>query len=503
MSTLTKKSIVSKFRIANSDKEFIKEFIVLSIPLWLQYMLNNIMYILDNVMVSSLCSEAVSAVGIMFSLNGIPYKAVTGLLLGSRAFTLKALRTSDEVLYKKTTSLRFILVLIIAGVYIALMNSPLINLVLDQYTKSEDSLLDTDLIRTFAIQYGSVISIQFMFSSISRTLLSSLKELGKGKNLIPVTITSTVLGVFFNWVLIGGNLGFPELGVRGAAVASLISSLVEILFYIVVIKRENAKDRQNSINNAGNTNSNNGIMLEPKDILINMFKWDSSSIQYLFNIVKHCVPIVISYIARHYVVVYIQQCYSTYSVEHLTAMNITTTVVEFLFLIGNAVSEGANIILSKRSDTIESKRRNIKILRRFMFNVCLCIIPVVIALGVFAINYVYNVTTEIVYYGEVFIFMYSILYTIEICSNIDFHSLMNLQKTKEITIINCISYMILDFPLSLILSNLLHVNVYIMFVVLKGCSLIRLIYSRVQVNYYYSDTYNNSIKETDKEKSKD
>ncbi|MBW2060323.1 MAG: MATE family efflux transporter [Deltaproteobacteria bacterium] len=68
--------------------------------------------------------------------------------------------------------------------------------------------------------------------------------LGRGKTLyvMTVSIAGTIINMFFNYVLIFGSLGFPEMGVTGAAIATLISTLfIFTVFSILVFRSAHEK----------------------------------------------------------------------------------------------------------------------------------------------------------------------------------------------------------------------------------------------------------------------
>ena len=61
---------------------------------------------------------------------------------------------------------------------------------------------------------------------------SSLREIGKVKVPLVISIIATCLNTVCNWILIYGNLGAPRLEVRGAAIATVIARSVEALIFI-------------------------------------------------------------------------------------------------------------------------------------------------------------------------------------------------------------------------------------------------------------------------------
>ena len=74
--------------------------------------------------------------------------------------------------------------------------------------------------------------------TFSMCVASSLRDMGKVKTPLVVTVVATLTNTLFNWLLIYGNLGFPRLGVRGAALATVIARIVEFAIFAAVYVRE-------------------------------------------------------------------------------------------------------------------------------------------------------------------------------------------------------------------------------------------------------------------------
>jgi len=101
--------------------------------------------------------------------------------------------------------------------------------------------LDQDpLIVPLAQEYLRIIG----FSSLPMLLFLALKHYADGfEDVLPGMVVMGILvgaNIFFNWILINGKLGFPELGLNGAGWATLISrtiGFISILVYILIAKR--------------------------------------------------------------------------------------------------------------------------------------------------------------------------------------------------------------------------------------------------------------------------
>ena len=93
-----------------------------------------------------------------------------------------------------------------------------------------------------AILDEGVRYIRIMFAvgipmTVSVCIATSMRDMGKVKIPLVVTAVATLTNTLFNWLMIYGNIGFPALGVRGAAYASVIARTLEFVIFIVIYIR--------------------------------------------------------------------------------------------------------------------------------------------------------------------------------------------------------------------------------------------------------------------------
>ena len=106
-------------------------------------------------------------------------------------------------------------------------------------------LLNIDAILTFcgtntdthqdAVTYLSIIISGIIFNVIQMSINSAQRGSGNTKITMRTNIVSNTINVLGNWLLIGGHLGFPALGVRGAAIATVFGSFVASIMSILSI----------------------------------------------------------------------------------------------------------------------------------------------------------------------------------------------------------------------------------------------------------------------------
>ncbi|NQX98150.1 MAG: MATE family efflux transporter [Flavobacteriales bacterium] len=84
-----------------------------------------------------------------------------------------------------------------------------------------------------SLNYLSYRSFGIFFAYINFVFIAFYVGTTKTKILMPITIVMMLSNVFLDYSLIFGNFGFPKMGIKGAALASVISEAVALLFFII------------------------------------------------------------------------------------------------------------------------------------------------------------------------------------------------------------------------------------------------------------------------------
>lgn len=224
-------SFIKKFV---GDKAFYKMTLTVAVPIMIQNFITNFVSMLDNLMVGSLGTEQMSGVSIVNQLIFVFGLAVFGALSGAGIFTAQFYGKNDNdgirytLRYKLIVSI--LLFVIALGIFL-LFDDFLINL----YLHENDGSGNIELTLNYAKDYLKVILLGLLPFCIAQIFSSTLRETGETVAPMMAGFIAVVSNCAFNWVLIFGKLGFPALGVVGAAIATVISRYVEcgiILFYV-------------------------------------------------------------------------------------------------------------------------------------------------------------------------------------------------------------------------------------------------------------------------------
>ena len=201
------------------DKSFYKNLFVLAIPIALQNLVTFSVNLADNVMVSSLGDAAVSG---MYMGNQIQ----TLLQVFSGGIEGAILILAAQYWGKRdTASIRKIVAI---GIRFSLIVGALLTTICALFPASVIRLFtaDSQTIETGA-KYLGIVCFSYLFFCITQSMIAAMRSVEVARIGLYVSCCSLVTNVGLNYVLIFGKLGFPELGIEGAAIATLIARIAE------------------------------------------------------------------------------------------------------------------------------------------------------------------------------------------------------------------------------------------------------------------------------------
>lgn len=183
--------------------------------------------LVDSLMVSSLGSYAVAAVGLTtqpkfvgLSLFFAVNVALSALVARRRGEGKQ--QEANRILY---TALLFIVAAaVVLSIAFVVFASPIIALC-GSAPETHDS----------AVAYFRIIMGGMIFNCIQMGINSAQRGAGNTKITMRTNITSNTVNIIFNYLLIGGNFGFPALGIEGAAIATVLGTVVACVMSIMSI----------------------------------------------------------------------------------------------------------------------------------------------------------------------------------------------------------------------------------------------------------------------------
>lgn len=214
------------------NRKFYSSALKVMIPVVIQQLINTLFNMVDNLMVGSLDINglAMSAV----TVANKPYTVFWGFFFGMSGAA--GLMISQYFGAKDNRTCQGLLVLqMIIGSVAALT----VGLALALFPEQIMRIFVTDP-RTIELgmDYLKIIWISYIPTAISNIFVYSNRAIGQNKVSMLVSMLAMGVNALCNFVLIFGKLGFPALGVTGAAIGTLIARVVEMTIYLVMLAKK-------------------------------------------------------------------------------------------------------------------------------------------------------------------------------------------------------------------------------------------------------------------------
>ena len=213
-----------KFTALFNDRQFYRSLFTIALPIMFQNFINSAVNMLDTVMIGRLGTVEIAAVGLGNQVFFLYNLALFGLCSGASIFTAQFWGRRDIAGIRRNTGLCLILALAGAGlVTIAVSMAP--ERIIGVYSR------DSAVIAAGAA-YLRVLAPSFIPFGISMVFMHTLRSVEKVKIAMTATFIALSINAVLNYLLIFGVGPFPALGVRGAAAATVVSRIAEMLILL-------------------------------------------------------------------------------------------------------------------------------------------------------------------------------------------------------------------------------------------------------------------------------
>ncbi|WP_295419469.1 MATE family efflux transporter [Sulfurovum sp.] len=206
-----------------------QKILKLSVPAAINSLMDMLQVITDLVMVGRLSAFAVAAVGLGLQSLMFVFAVLTLLHVGTSALLSRFVGAGrmKRASMGLSTLLRFAFMLslpVMAGWYFVASNIYVWFGTAPEVVQLGES-------------YVQMLTWMMPFVFMKLVFVSALNSAGDTKTPMKVKTGSIILNVILNYLLIFGHFGFPELGVLGAAVGTVIVNFLEFLVYVILYLR--------------------------------------------------------------------------------------------------------------------------------------------------------------------------------------------------------------------------------------------------------------------------
>lgn len=203
------------------EKQFYISLIAISVPIALQNLIGFGLSMMDTVMLGEFGESQISA----SSIANQPYFVFTlflfGLCSGACVLTAQYWGKKDMESIGKILAIALkaaVICSVIFGALVVIFPESVMSI----YTP------DKEVIRLGA-EYLRIVGISYIISGISTTYLYLQRSVENVKIPLLINFCSFMVNLVLNWILIFGELGFPQMQIVGSAIATLIARIVELI----------------------------------------------------------------------------------------------------------------------------------------------------------------------------------------------------------------------------------------------------------------------------------
>ena len=433
------------------DKPFYRRIIAISVPIMVQNGLTNFVNLLDNVMVGALGTESMSGVSIVNQFVFIFNLLVFGAVSAGGIFAAQYHGLGDTDGVRNTFRFKFLMNLFISVVAIAVFirfDDELISTFLHSGEGGEE--LDLTLTLSEGKRYLKIFLVGLIPYAVTQVYASTLRETEETK----IPMYASMLALFSNLALNSLFIFVLDMGVRGAAIATVISRFAELFFMAGVTHSKRRKYQFV----AGVYSSfkipkslMRGIIIRGIPLMANEFLWSLS--MTLRN-----------------------QAYSTRGLDAVAAVNISGVIINLINVIYMSLGASIAIIVGERlgSGNIEDAKNSAKKMLAFSVFAAICSGVIMAAVAPFfpriyettanarsLATYMTLVTAALIPF---FSFSYSAYFTIRTGGRVLLTFILD----------SGIMWMVI-VPVALILSNFTDISIRWLYLICQGAEEIKLI----------------------------
>lgn len=301
------------------DRDFYAQVVAVVVPIIIQNTVSNVVSLLDNVMVGRVGTLQMSAVAIVNQLLFVFNLCIFGGLAGAGIFATQYAGAHDDKGVRDCFRVKWMIALsMLACALVVLIAFP--KRLIGMYLAQETAQADAAATLGFGVDYLTVMLWGLLPFGVSQVYASTLREVGETRLPMFASVAAILVNLVFNYFLIFGKCGFPELGVTGAAIATVLSRYVETA--VIVVYTHMKSHHFGFIRGAYRS------LRVPKPLMI--------------SILRRGTPLLVNEFLWSSGMAVLLQCYSVRGLDVVAACNIATTVsnlfkVVFLSM-GNAVA---------------------------------------------------------------------------------------------------------------------------------------------------------------------
>lgn len=313
------------------DRTFLKEVLTIALPISFQQLINASLNMLDVLMVGQLGETSIAALGLSNQVFFVFILLLFGLTSGMAIFTAQFWGKGEIDPIRKVLGMSITTASIIALIF-TLATTIFPHKVLGFYTD------DSNVIE-IGTQYLSIVGLSYIAVAIATSYIATLRSIQLVKITVIATVSALIFKTIVGYILIFGHFGFPELGVRGAAIGTASGWTLELILILIFVYAQKTPLAANPLT---------------------FFTFDFS---FLTRVLRTTLPALANEMFWSFGITTYNAIYAHISTDSIAAIQVNATIEELGFVVfmglGNAcaVMVGNRIGAGKKEEAYETVRR--------------------------------------------------------------------------------------------------------------------------------------------------
>lgn len=441
-----------------ADKKFYKTLLAIVIPIILQQFITQFVSLVDNLMIGNVGNSEMTGVSLANQLLFVFNLAIFGSLSGASLFASQYYGAENKQGYQQTFKFKWLigcLIVIIATLIFIFFDDQLLSFFINS---KEGEYSDPSVVLNSGKSYLLIMligNVPFLIKEIYATSLREMKQ-----TFIPMLCGIIAIGVnlLFNGLLIFGLLGFPKLGVLGAAIATVISRFVEM--GIVLIYTHVKIKKFYFLNGAYKGNRLSLFSIKkflPKTLLLitNETLWAGGLTLML-------------------------SCYAYRGLDIVSSFNIANTISNVFITIGTSLGNASAIIIGAMlgaKETEVAKQSSYRIMGfAFVISIIFSIIQIICS---FIIPNIYDSSEEIKIMARNLIIISALLLPFNSVNSVCYFTLRAGGRMLITILFDSVFVIMVRVPIAFVLSHFTGLSIYWVFFFATAIDLIKIF-----VGYY-------------------
>lgn len=411
---------------------FYKKTLMIAIPVMVQNLITNFVALIDNIMVGQVGTEQMSGVAIVNQLLFVYNLTLFGALSGAGIFCAQFFGKQDYEGVRNTFRFKLITSFIITALGILLFSvfgSELITL----YLHDAEEGIDLEATFEYAKHYMAIMLVGVIPFSFEQAYSTTLREGEHAMTPMVAGVVAVITNTCLNYVLIFGKFGMPELGVEGAAIATVISRYIQCGIVVTW------------------THLNSKKLPFVKGLYRSMRVPKALTGRIM---IKGLIPLTANECLWSAGVSTLVQCYSLRGIDVVAALNISNTVVNLFNVMFIAFGSGVSVVIGQMLGANELQKAKESAPKLIFFSGAMCVaVGSVMACVSGIIPLIYNTTDNVRNLASTFILISAILMPVHGILHCTYFTLRSGGKTIITFLFDCGFSWCICVPLAFCLAN--------------------------------------------------